>query len=317
MRKVRIGTVARVKHIQPIPRKAYIEECIRQTVEAGERGCDIVCFPEWFDIYGSCEEQEALARSQTDPFAIRAFYAEFAESIPGSLTNSFAKYAREYNMYIILSMLERDGDGLFNTAAIIDRDGEIVGKYRKTHLFPSENRDFGISFGNEVEPFSLDFGKIGIIICMDIYFPELIRVLTLKGAEIVFLPSQSYGPTETTLEIQARSRALDYNAYFVVSTIASEDYYAPYAEGHSHTGRSYVINPDGITLCDTGHYAGLAVCDIDLDCKRLGSGIVQLRKNKPDIIRDDLLMMRRPELYGAVVQPADNEKYLSGQYIEE
>lgn len=153
---------------------------------------------------------------------------EVAQSVPGSLTDIIGKYAKKYNTYIIWSMNEKDGNIIYNTAVIIDRDGKVCGKYRKTHL-PLTEVEMGTSPGNIYNIFELDFGKIGILICYDQMFPENARILSLMGAEIIFIPTQG----EDEILQRAISRA--YGVYTVVSG---------YCGGRS----SRIINPLGEIL---------------------------------------------------------------------
>ena len=113
---------------------------------------------------------------------------EKAQAVPGFLTDTIGEYAVKYNTYIIFTMNEREGDIIYNTGVIIGRDGKVCGKYRKTHL-PLSEAESGTSPGNELKVFDLDFGKVGIIICYDQFFPENSRTLALMGAEIIFIPT--------------------------------------------------------------------------------------------------------------------------------
>ena len=95
--------------------------------------------------------------------------------------------ARQYNLYIVAGLLEKDGNVVYNTAVLIDKKGKIVGKYRKISL-PREEIDGGITPGDETPVFDTDFGRIGMMICWDVTFPETARALAKQGAEVIFLP---------------------------------------------------------------------------------------------------------------------------------
>jgi apolipoprotein N-acyltransferase len=90
-------------------------------------------------------------------------------------------------MYVIYNCTEKDGDRLYNTACLIDRDGKLAGKYRKVHLAPIEH--WFLSSGDDFPVFSTDIGNVGIAICYDMVFPESCRILALKGADIIFHPT--------------------------------------------------------------------------------------------------------------------------------
>lgn len=169
-----------------------------------------------------------------------------AQPVPGELTEIISEKARKYNSYIIFSMLERDGSKIFNTAILIDRKGNISGKYRKMHL-PLAEAEGGISPGNEYGVFNTDFGKIGVMVCWDNSFPEAARILANRGTEIIFLPTQAND------DIQQRTRAKD-NGVFMVSS------------NYFHKGLSRIINPHGEVVSKvTSKKKGVAVAEIDLD----------------------------------------------------
>ncbi|MGE4563858.1 MAG: carbon-nitrogen hydrolase family protein [Victivallaceae bacterium] len=110
------------------------------------------------------------------------------ETVPGGPTFALlSAYARKLNSYIVISLHERDGERNFNSAIIVGREGELVGKYRKVHLAMVEMEN-GLIPGSEYPVFDLDFGKVGIMICWDHWFGESARLLRLNGAELLLLP---------------------------------------------------------------------------------------------------------------------------------
>lgn len=299
-RLARIGTIARlVKDELP-----SIEEnlclCERYLVKAGKEKCDIVCLPEFFNIHGTVEMSKAGNN-----------LLPLSETIPGLLSKRIGQIAKKYNMYIVTPYLEKYKSKLYNTAVVIGRDGKIAGKYRKTHPTAGEIRDLHITPGNNLPVFELDFGKIGVMICMDIYFPEIVRVLTLKGAGIIFWPTMAHGPSEYTLKTQFCSRAIDYNCYMVTSNYSCEAPYAPYA-GRTAPGNAYIVDLYGHIVADTGHKDGIAITTVDLNKPHLGIGVIGLRKNNIDDLKNDILKLRRPELYKEICKPCNNKGYLKG-----
>lgn len=117
---------------------------------------------------------------------------EWSEAIPGKTTNEVREKSRQIGIGVIFGLPETDNDKLFNSAVIVDQQGKLAGKYRKTHLsldsrggtIPREVDIF--SPGKELPVFDTWLGKIGIMICKDGLFPEVPRTLSLKGAEIIF-----------------------------------------------------------------------------------------------------------------------------------
>jgi len=169
-----------------------------------------------------------------------------SEPIPGPATEVLARKAREYNSYVIAGMLELDSGKTYDTAVLIDRQGRIAGKYRKTHLPLAEVED-GETPGNEYPVFDTDFGRIGILICWDLIFPETFRIMRLEGAEIVFLPVAG-DPGARHWDTVTRARALDNGIYLVASV--------------GHGAASRIVDPDGEVVAEATD--GLATAELDL-----------------------------------------------------
>ena len=131
---------------------------------AGRNGVDIACLPE-------------------------EFAGTNAESVPGPTTDAVAKLAKQYNMYVVCPIREQAGDRQYNTAVLLDRKGKIAGYYRKIFVFWGE----GLHVSTEgVKVFDTDFGRISILTCFDLNFPELWHECDAKDVDIVFWPS-AYG----------------------------------------------------------------------------------------------------------------------------
>ncbi|HET7180247.1 MAG TPA: carbon-nitrogen hydrolase family protein [Chryseosolibacter sp.] len=162
--------------------------------EAGAQKADIVCLPEGATIVGT-------------PLN----YISGSEPLPGPTTKYLGEVAKRNNLYIVAGLLEKDGDAVYNTAVLIDRQGHLAGKYRKTSL-PREEIDGGVTPGNSFPVFDTDFGRIGIMICWDVTFPEPARALAQQGAEVIFLPIWG---GDLTL---AKARAIENQVYLVSST---------------------------------------------------------------------------------------------------
>jgi predicted amidohydrolase len=111
----------------------------------------------------------------------------------------------------VAGILEKKDDIVYNTAVLIDRNGNLAGRYRKVSL-PQEEFDGGVTPGNSFPVFETDFGKIGLMICWDVTFPESARALAQKGAEIIFLPIAGGDVTLT------KARAIENQVYLVSST---------------------------------------------------------------------------------------------------
>lgn len=162
--------------------------------QAGAHKADIVCLPEGATIVGTTHD-----------------YISGSEPVPGPTTGFLGELARRNNLYIVAGLLEKEGDVVYNTAVLIDRKGNLAGRYRKTSL-PREEIDGGVTPGNAFPVFDTDFGRIGIMICWDVTFPEPARALAQQGAEVIFLPI--WGGNVTL----AKARAIENQVYVVSST---------------------------------------------------------------------------------------------------
>src|SRR5439155_7657231 len=131
----------------------------------------------------------------------------------------------------------------YNTAVLMGRDGELVGTYRKTHL-PREEVEGGLTPGDSYPIFTTDFGKIGIMICWDVQFPECARAMAVKGAEMILLPI--WGGNE----ILAKARAIE-NSLFLISS--------------SYDMKTFIVDPTGTVLAEADAKKPIAAATIDLD----------------------------------------------------
>jgi predicted amidohydrolase len=243
---------------------------------------DIVCFPELFPIFNTRREE------------IPKRACEIQKDILGWA----AKHARESHVYLIIPTIEAAEGHLYNTAFLFDRSGKISGTYRKTHLAPEEEKAFCVSKpGDHYPVFQTDFGKIAIMTCMDIHYPEVARIYALEGAEILFWPTMAYGPTENFLQIALRARAIDNQLYCVGSNYVN----TPYLPGKL-MGRANIVGLDGTYCADTGNRPGIATALLDLDegYEMWYSGEV---KEKFPTLRDTILKTRRPGTYGILCRP--------------
>jgi len=187
---------------------------------------DIVCFPEEITLAGSGKG-----------------HAEVSEPIPGPTTKRLGELARRLHAYVVAGINEREGEVLYNSAVLIGRDGRLEGKYRKTHL-PREEFEAGLTPGDCYPVFETDFGKIGLIVCWDVRFPEPARAMAAQGAELLLLPI--WGGSE----LLARARALENQVYLVSS---------------SYDMRSFIVGPEGDILAEATQDNPAAIAEIDLD----------------------------------------------------
>lgn len=277
MRPVKIAAVSFLVEEEIHPLELNFEKCIQYIRQAKARSADILCLPENVVATNVQPELESAA-----------------EQYPGLFTNFFRNAAREFKMNLVVPYLVRAGRRTYNQATVFDREGETVGYYRK--LQPNGAELKHITPGDELPVFQLDCGRIAVMMCLDIYFPEIARIYALKGAEIIFWPTITHGPTQEALLTQLRARAADNSVILVESNLAGHPPYAPYA-GRIHPGNARIVDPNGDILAQTGRRHGVAIAEVDLDEVRLTSQCVLLRE--PDRTREDLFRLMRTDLYAA------------------
>ena len=264
-------------------KQAMIDKHVPMIRQAAAAGSQIVCLQEIF--YGPyfCAEQTIRWYDSTEP-------------IPdGPTTRLMRDLARELKIAIVLPICEVEGAGIYyNTAAIIDNQGNYLGKYRKTHIphvAPGFWEKFYFRPGNLGFPvFDLGFCKIGVYICYDRHFPEGARALGLNGAEIVFNPSATVaGLSEYLWKLEQPAHAAA-NGYFVgaINRVGTE---APWNIGEFY-GQSYFADPRGQIIAQASRDQDeVLTTDLDLDL------IAEVRKTW-QFYRD-----RRPDMYGDLVKP--------------
>ena len=148
--------------------------------EAAKKGANIVCLQELFTSLYFCDKEDYA------PF-------QLAESIPGKSTDILQPLAKELGVVIIASLFEKRAEGVYhNTTAVIDADGTYLGKYRKMHIpdDPAYYEKFYFTPGDlGFKSFPTKFGRLGVLICWDQWYPEAARLTALTGAEILFYPT--------------------------------------------------------------------------------------------------------------------------------
>ncbi|MBR6558420.1 MAG: hypothetical protein IKT70_05350 [Clostridia bacterium] len=233
-RKVKVATT----YINPYvdDAKTYedrVAKILRTADNAGALSPDIIAFSEF------------IATRE-----LRMSKPEASQTIPGPLTNLLSEKARKYNCYIMFNMAEEENGFYYNTSVLIDRQGNIAGKYRKVHLTYRECLT-GTTPGRDYPVFETDFGKIGFAICFDHFFPESVRQLTLNGAEIIFVSTAGDGYMQST------ARAQDNGVPMVISCV-NHAKASPWPQ-------SRIVGADGVIIAGTMDDCGAAVATLDLD----------------------------------------------------
>ena len=229
------------------------ENNIKRTLEdirtAAKKGANIICLEELFSSLYFCDVEDY------DNFNL-------AESIPGPTTKRFQDLAKELEVVIIASMFEKKAQGLyFNTTAVIDVDGEYLGKYRKMHIpdDPGYYEKFYFTPGDlGYKVFETKYGKIGVLICWDQWYPEASRITALMGAEILFYPTAigwALNQDENTNIEQYNAWQTIQRSHAVANGVHTVSVNRTGIEGGMQFwGGSFVSNPFGSILYQAPHF---------------------------------------------------------------
>jgi beta-ureidopropionase len=267
----------------PAIKKAMVEKHVKLIEQAADKKAKIVCLQELF--YGPyfCAEQETK-------------WYHLTEKVPdGPTVELMQKLARKHRMVMVIPIYEEDQPGIYyNTAAVIDADGQYLGKYRKTHIphcKPGFWEKFYFRPGNLGYPvFETAYAKVGVYICYDRHFPEGARALGLNGAEIVFNPSATVaGLSEYLWKLEQPAHAVA-NGYFI-GAINRVGWEKPWKIGEFY-GQSYFCDPRGKFLAQGPRDKdAVVIADLNLD-------LIEEVRSVWQFFRD-----RRPDAYGDLVAP--------------
>ncbi len=264
------GRVAMVQFRSSISKEENLEKALHYIDEASRLGASLIAFPEFTMAY-SPEDQ-----------SVDALY-DLAESIDGDFVSAVREKARSCMVSTVITIYERgEGDSrVYDTALLIDGDGKIRSVYRKIHLYDALGfkESAKLLAGDEIAvPVSTPLGRLGMMICYDVRFPELSRILALLGAEVLVIPSawvqgrMKYEHWQTML----RARAIENGCYVI----------APDQVGNIYIGHSMAVDPFGSILVDMGSdNEGLSMVEVDV------SKVYEVRSRLP------LLRNRRVDVY--------------------
>ena len=214
---------------------------------------------------------KAAQRQQHDLIvAPLAFFRSFREGYETEDLNPFAHLARTHQTYLAIALMENaQNERLFCTSVLLGREGQVVGKYRKTHALPDDTT----TLGDDLPVFQTDFGVLGCSLSTDFYFPEVYAVERMKGAEILIW---QHSPERFREHFHwpplLKARALDSHAHLVTAMYADPRCYITnrYEMGMQGAawGQSMIINRVGAPIADTGYEDGIATAIIDLDKRK-------------------------------------------------
>ncbi len=241
-------------------KEANILKAIEGIRKAAKDGANIICLQEIFSTLYFCDV-EAYENFQ------------LAESVPGDTTQRFEELSKELGVVIIASLFERRTQGLFfNTTAVIDADGQYLGKYRKMHIpdDPGYYEKFYFTPGDTgYMVFDTMFGKIGVLICWDQWYPEAARITSLMGAEILFYPTAigwAFSQDDETNREQYDAWQTIQRSHGIANGVHVVSVNRTGVEGEMQFwGGSFVSNPFGTVLYQSPHLEeDIKVVEIDL-----------------------------------------------------
>jgi len=250
----------RVGFVQLDPKILDVEDNVDAALRLiGGKRTDLIVLPELFNTGYN--------------FRNRGEAASVAESVPeGATTQALREFSKRDGTMVVAGVAERKGRSLYNSAVVL-KDGKYMGTYRKVHLFYNEKKFFKPGLEFKV------FGKVGVMVCFDWYFPESARSLMLKGAEVIAHPSNL---VLSNCPEAMKTRALENRVYAVTADRVGVE------RGLRYTGQSEIVNPRGrIIYRASATKEECVVREIDL----------AMARNKNVTPRNNLLADRVPKAY--------------------
>jgi len=249
--------------------------------DAAADGADLIVLPEKFNVLGSPDDLRAGA-----------------EPVPGPTTEWAGELCRELGVWLVAgSIVERvEGEEkLRNTSPLIGPDGAIHAVYRKIHMFDVEvegmvyRESDAEAPGDEVVVAGVDGTELGMAVCYDLRFPELFRIMAVRGARVVSLPAAFTVPTgRAHWEILVRARAIE-NQVFVIAA----GQIGRHPPDHESYGHSMIVDPWGVVLAQAPDEVGFVTADLDLAAQ------AAIREKLPSLANRQPHAYRWPELQGA------------------
>src|SRR6185436_12603389 len=230
---------------------ANLAKAVERVKEAAGKGADAVCLPELFKTPYFCQREDAAL-------------FDLAEPVPGPTTEALSKAAKAAGVVVVAPIFEKRAPGVYhNSAAVIDKSGELLGLYRKMHIpdDPLFYEKFYFTPGDlGFKAFDTAAGKLGALICWDQWYPEAARLTALRGASVLFYPTAigwhphekaQHGPAQRSAwQTIQRSHAITNGVYVAVVNRVGHEREKPGEPGLEFWGSSFLADPFGIVIAE-------------------------------------------------------------------
>jgi predicted amidohydrolase len=237
-----------------------LEQYARKAVAAGAQ----------FVVAGEGYLEGYVGHMKKNPGLTRERYLKIAEPINGPWIKKIGNLAAELKIWLLVGMAERRGEEVYNSAFLFSPEGKIIGSYSKSHTGGYDKERFNVP-GNDFPVFETPLGKVGIVICYDRKLPETMRILAIKGAQIILVPAYGLGTHEMSEDILMRTRAYDNGVY----------------AAHVHPKNTFIVDPEGIIIAQAkGETEEIVMATIIMD-ERVGQGAINSRR--PSIYKEILI----------------------------
>ncbi len=245
-------------------KETNLKKIISYISKAASKDATLCAFPEFMMFYtNSAQTPKQLAN--------------LAETVKGNFVTTIAKAAKENHIQVIGSFYEksRKKDRVYDTSFVVDKSGKVISTYRKIHLYDAlgfRESDKMVSGSKIAKPVNTSLGKVGMMICYDLRFPEMSRSLAAAGSEVLVVPSawvKGSMKEEHWITIN-KTRAIENGCYVI----------APDQVGNIYCGRSLIVDPYGKILLDMKKKQGMGFATIDLNRVKQTRKVLPLLKNR-------------------------------------
>lgn len=239
-----------------------LHRAVKTITASSQKGANYILFPELY-ISGYFLNEEKVCT--------------LSEPMDGPTIQTLKKAANEHNINVIIGFPEKKGSSIYNSAAFINNEGNLLGVYRKVHLYDHEQRIF--TPGNSCPVFDLPEGRIGIMITYDMEFPETARILALKGCQALLILAANMVPYQAYQSAYIQTRAMENQVFVAATNMVGLEFDVIFF------GESEVVHPTGKILYKSCNDEDLAIVELKLEETARSKGVLNYLAN------------RRPDLY--------------------